>query len=334
MTERSKHNLLKNVYYDLSSPATYAGVQKVYSEAKKRNPKIELGDVKEFLESQLTYTLYRPVRHKYKRLATVPTGLNSDWQCDLCIFDTLYKNNDGFKYLLVCIDVLSRKIFVSPTKSKASKDMIDAFDRILKKAKVKPHKLYSDRGVEFQAEKMLEYFKEHDIIKRVVYSDDIHCGVVERANRTIKDKIYRYFHSRKNHRWVDIVDKVVESINNSANRATGIPPNNVNYKNAQQILSTVYKDAYTPKTKPKLNVGDMVRVSKNKGKFGKSYHPNFTSEIFKIKHVKHSNPPHYKIEDLKGEDILGVWYESDLSIVRGDQIGRGITIKPIMWEKL
>ena len=78
----------------------------------------------------------------------------------------------------------------------------------------------------------------------------------------------------------------------------------------------------------------MVRVSKNKGKFGKSYHPNFTSEIFKIKHVKHSNPPHYKIEDLKGEDILGVWYESDLSFVRGDQIGRGITIKPIMWEKL
>ena len=67
MTERSKHNLLKNVYYDLSSPATYAGVQKVYSEAKKRNPKIELGDVKEFLESQPIYTLYRPVRHKYKR---------------------------------------------------------------------------------------------------------------------------------------------------------------------------------------------------------------------------------------------------------------------------
>ena len=54
-----------------------------------------------------------------------------------------------------------------------------------------------------------------------------------------------------------------------------------------------------------------------------TYHPNFTSGIFKIKDVKHSNPPHYKIKDVKGEEILGVWYESDLSIVRGDQIGQG-----------
>ena len=335
MTERSKFNLLKNIYYDLNSPATYAGVEKVYTEAKKLNPKIELEDVKQFLESQSTYTLYRPVRRKYKRLATVPTGFHSHWQCDLCIFDTLYKNNDGFKYLLVCIDVLSRKIFVSPTKSKASKDMIDAFEKIFKKSQVKPHKIYSDRGVEFQAARMLEYFKEKDIIKLVVYSDDIHCGVVERANRTIKDKIYRYFHNRKNHRWVDVVDKIADSINNSANRTTGIAPNDVNYNNAQQILQKVYKNAYTPTTKPKFSAGDLVRVSKNKGKFGKSYHPNFTSEIFKIKQVKHSNPIHYKIEDLKGEDILGVWYDSDLSIVRGNQIGQGaIMIKPIMWEKL
>ena len=36
MTERSKHNLLKNAYYDLNSHATYADVEKVYTEAKKK----------------------------------------------------------------------------------------------------------------------------------------------------------------------------------------------------------------------------------------------------------------------------------------------------------
>ena len=134
---------------------------------------------------------------------------------------------------------------------------------------------------------------------------------------------------------MDVVDKIVASINNSVNRTTGIAPNDVTYNNAQQILEKVYKNAYTPTAKPKFNAGDLVRISKNKGKFGKSYHPNFTSEIFKIKKVKLSNPIHYKIEDLKGEDILGVWYDSDLSIVRGNQIGQGtIVIKPIMWKKL
>ena len=96
---------------------------------------------------------------------------------------------------------------------------------------MKPRKLYSDRGVEFQSVKMLEYFKVQDIIKKVVYSDDIHFGVVERANRTIKEKIYSYFNYMKDHRLVDIVDKIVKCLNNSVKRTTGIPPNHVTIRN-------------------------------------------------------------------------------------------------------
>src|SRR5262249_1861476 len=154
---------------NLGSASAYAGLNKVYNEARNLDPKISLDDVKEFLETQETYAIYRPARHKFKRLQTVPAGLHNCWQCDLAIFDTLYKNNDGYKYLLVCIDVLSRKIFVAPTKSKSSKHMIDAFDKIFKKSNnIRPHKLYSDRGLEFQAKPMLKYFQDNDIIKQVV----------------------------------------------------------------------------------------------------------------------------------------------------------------------
>jgi hypothetical protein len=331
-------NKLNQIYYQLNSSAAYSGIDKVYKEAKKYFPKLKLNDVIYYLQGQSTYTLYRPSRKRYKRLATVPSGLHTDWQCDLAIFDSLRKNNDGYKYLLVCIDVLSRKIFVSPAQSKSSQHMKKAFDKIFLSSKIKPHKLYSDRGLEFQAKEMLKYFENNDIIKQVVYSPNIHAGIVERANRTIKDRLYRYFYKNKTHRWIEAVYKIVEGINNSVNRSTGLAPNKFTYKNAQKIYDRLYKAAFTPSKFPKYKVGDIVRINKDKGIFGKGYHPNYTKELFKIKTVKKSNPPHYKLADLKEEDILGVFYEPELSFVQtsiGDQNmkGNGKKIIPQLWQK-
>ena len=182
---------------------------------------------------------------------------------------------------------------------------------------------------------MLNYFKDNDIIKLVVYSPDIHAGVVERAKRTIKERLYHYFHKQKTYRWVDIIDKIVENINNSVNRTLGVTPNSITYKNAEFIRSRLYNKAYFTEKNPKFIVGDFVRITKEKGIFSKGYHPNYTTEIFKIKTVKHSNPPHYKLEDLKGEDILGVFYEPELSKTTKYQIGKGknFQFKPIIWDK-
>ena len=339
MTERTKYNLLKRVYFDLSSPAAYSGAEKVFLEARKRNAKITRKDVLDFLHTTPTYTIYRPAQRKFKRLATIASGLHSDWQVDLAIFDSLRKNNDGNKYLLVAVDVLSRKMFTAPAYSKSQKHMIPAFDELFRKSGVKPHKIYSDRGLEFQSRAMLEYFKQNGILKHVVYSDDIHASIVERANRTIKDRLYRYFHQSNTHRWVDVVDKIVNSINNTPNRTTGIEPNKVTFKNAEELKRRMYgENPYeaAEAVKPKYKVGDIVRISKAKGKFDKGYHPKYTLEKFKIKEVYRTDPPHYKIEDLKNppEKILGVIYEPEISLVRA-HVGEGSKkIKPAIWEKL
>lgn len=129
-----KIRIIKETYYNLRSPAAYAGVQKVYKFAYQVDPTITLKDVENFLLKQTTYTLFKPARKKFPRLKTIPDGLHTDWQCDLCIFDSIAQHNDGYRYLLVCIDVLSRKIFVAPSKSKGSNDIIEAFDIIFKKS--------------------------------------------------------------------------------------------------------------------------------------------------------------------------------------------------------
>ncbi|KAL3105589.1 hypothetical protein niasHT_021692 [Heterodera trifolii] len=166
--------LLEQIYYDLRSPASYAGMLKVWEEAKRRDPRISLHSVYDFLHRQRTYTLFKPRRNKFPRLKTVPSGLHTDWQCDLCIMDTLRVHNDE-------------------SESKKSEHMIEAFEKVFKKAGVLPNKLYSDAGLEFQAKRMIEYWKQKDIIKHIMYSPSLHAGVVERANRTLKERLYKYF---------------------------------------------------------------------------------------------------------------------------------------------
>uniref|UniRef100_A0A183CCG5 Integrase catalytic domain-containing protein n=1 Tax=Globodera pallida TaxID=36090 RepID=A0A183CCG5_GLOPA len=143
----------------------------------------------EFLHRQRTYTLFKPRRNKFARLKTRPAGLHTDWQCDLCIMDALKQHNDDYRYILVCIDVLSRRIYVAEAQSKKSEHMIEAFEKLFRKARVLPNKLYSDAGLEFQAKKMMDYWKEKEIIKHVMYSPHLHAGVVERANRTLKERL-------------------------------------------------------------------------------------------------------------------------------------------------
>ena len=63
---------------------------------------------------------------------------------------------------------------------------------------------------------------------------------------------------------------------------------------------------------PKFKVGDHVRISKYKNIFAKGYTPNWSEEVFVIKKVKNTVPWTYVINDLKGEEIIGTFYEIEL----------------------
>ena len=60
---------------------------------------------------------------------------------------------------------------------------------------------------------------------------------------------------------------------------------------------------------PKIEIGDIARISKYKNIFAKGYVPNWSEEVFVIKEVKNTVPWTYVISDLKGEKIVGMFYE-------------------------
>ena len=67
--------------------------------------------------------------------------------------------------------------------------------------------------------------------------------------------------------------------------------------------------------KPKLKVGDKVRISKARRVFDKSYLPNWTEEIFTVTEALCTFPVTYRLKNYGDEELLGGFYENELQPV-------------------
>lgn len=313
----SRLELLKRLYTTCDTPACFSSVNNLFIEARKYDKSLTRKDVQEFLETQRTYTIHKLRRLRFKRLKTKPKGFMTDLQVDLGDFQKVSKENKGYNYMLVGVDVLSRRMFYAPVKSKSPKDMRPAFDFLFKQMPGIPWSIFSDRGLEFRAKEMQSYFKSKDVRHYVAYSPDVKASVAERAIRTIKSRLYRYFSEVRTLNWIDIIPKIIESINNSVCRSTNMRPNDVNFENAEALREKLYG---TPQpTQPLFAKNDAVRMSKEKGTFEKSYLPNYTEEIFVIDKIKKGNPTTYRLKDQQDEQILGKFYKEELSKTKLDK---------------
>ena len=98
--------------------------------------------------------------------------------------------------------------------------------------------------------------------------------------------------------YIDKLDDIVNKYNNKYHSTTKMKP--------VDVKSNTYIN------NPKFKTGDIVRISKYKKIFARRYLPNWSEEIFLITKVKNTVPQTYVISDLKGEEIVGTFYEKEL----------------------
>ena len=79
----------------------------------------------------------------------IVNGKDEQWQVDLVDVQALKRDNDGYRFLLTVIDVLSKYAWVVPLKDKTGKSLFDAFDAIFKKDGRVPERLQTDAGKQF-----------------------------------------------------------------------------------------------------------------------------------------------------------------------------------------
>jgi transposase InsO family protein len=298
---------MEEVYYDPRHAGSFAGIKTLsrYSGASS-------GKVKSFLSTQDAYTLHKYLKRKFPRRKTFSKGINDVFQADLCDLQNLSKYNDGYRYILTCLCVFSKYAFAIPLKDKRGSTVAVAFETIFNERT--PNFLHTDAGTEFKAHEVQSLLKRYDVKHYHTFNSETKASVVERFNRTIKTRIYRFLTFKNTKRWVDVLEDLVYSYNRTRHSSIGVAPIEVTASNENDIANKLYPPRASP---PKwlYKPGDLVRISVYKQIFEKGYLPNWSQELFKIRTRLPTDPVQYEICDLNGDAVSGKFYEAELQKV-------------------
>jgi len=312
---------LKNIYFDPKTPASFSGLEKIWTHIKtdpNKPPEVTKEKLKQWLEKQETYQVFTRPPRKYDTEAIIVESIG-----EICDADILQlpgdspKLNKNFKFLLAVIDLFSRKVWAKLLKTKASSETAKAFEEILNDGLVCQN-LRTDAGGEFKGHKFQEMLKKKKIRHTIAYGA-VKANYIERWNRTFQDKLYRWMYENNTRVFVNIIPKLVQSYNDTVHSTTGFAPNKVTPENSMELYERVYIPLLNKKAASKRNyafrVGQLVRLSLFKDKFKRGYTQNYSEEVFKIHSRIPSHPARYKITDLKNEKVSGSFYEQELKAV-------------------
>ena len=100
------------------------------------------------------------------------------------------------------IDVFSKYGWISLLKDKKTESVSLAFDEIFKKKERKPEMLWTDKGSEFTSNHFKEFLKKKKI-KLYHTENEEKSSIVERWNRTMKNRMWKMFSAKNNIRWIN-----------------------------------------------------------------------------------------------------------------------------------
>ena len=316
------YNYLAALYTQLGSGGSFGGSNTLYNTVlKDKKYDVNKQDVADYIHKISSYTLHSPIKKKFLTQRVIIGGIGELHQSDLMDIPSLMQYNKGYRYILVVIDCFSKKVWLQCLKTKSGDEMVGALSEIYKTTPY-PQSLETDGGKEYGNIKCQSFFKRNNVLHIVPYSN-AKASIAERVIRTIKSLLWRYLDYNHTYKYYDILSKLADEYNNRYHRSIKMKPNEVNSSNEKAVFNTLYGDLEVGpyvKPHPKFKFGDLVRISKWKHAFHKSYHENYTKEVFRIKEVLNTYVTQYRLTDLHYEDILGKFYQPELVSAGSEQI--------------
>jgi len=112
---------------------------------------------------------------------------------------SLKKYNNNYRYLLQVIDMFSKYLHSVPSRTKTGKEVAAALESIFRDPKYtkpirkRPVWVRTDKGKEFLNTQFQTLLKREGIEFQVCRNPDVKCAVVERVNRTLRDKLQIFY---------------------------------------------------------------------------------------------------------------------------------------------
>lgn len=159
--------------------------------------------------------IHRDARKNFERRKFSMRGIADTLQADLIDMQKFKRKNRGYTFILIAIDVFSKRAYAEPLKDKTAKSTTVAMGKILKQVGQRIRNLQTDDGTEFFNSAMKRLLTENGNINH--YSTYTHkkASIVERLIRTIKRKLYMQFSLNGSYEWFKILTPIINTYNST-----------------------------------------------------------------------------------------------------------------------
>lgn len=300
-------------YSKLGSPLAFSGPTRFRQAYSSKT--ISAEQLQDAFREIPTYARFKP-RQKVLRNPSFVHDKRQRFEIDLVDVRHLSEHNRGTNYLLTCIDCFTKRAWVLPLKNKSGPSVVAAFKKILKQCKESPKYLNADRGKEIVNKSFYELCRKNNII--LYHSDNaIHSPFIERFNRTFKSIMYKYLDFNHTKKYIDVLPKLLQTYLKRKHRSIRMSPNEAekeeNLFAVRQALSLT-RVSKVVRQAPKFQVNDVVRISKQKQIFSRSFKRQYQEELFRVYKVHDTLPiPTYELSTLDGKEVIvGNFYAEEL----------------------
>ena len=286
----SKNQIIEQYYEELNYPS----LAKLFKAIRVHHKNISNDEVKQYLESLNEVQIFKPQAKINKKIQGHITSLspNEAWQMDLLDLSKYSQYNKGFNFILLVIDIFTRKAYAVASKTKSTYDVIIAFETILNEANDAPMTITSDNESAFLSndfEQVLD--KYHIILEPNVKNDHNALGIIDYFCKRIRLVISKSSaRSNNKYDWITALSKHMKNYNNAPNTAIeDISPNNATTPEAREIIF----EKNLTKSKSNRIVSDLthndnvrIRIA---NQYTKSSEPQFSDDVYKVVSAKGKN---------------------------------------------
>ena len=112
-------NYLKSIYYNPKNAGAFAGVEKLYRAVRKDGKFVlDRNKIHQWLLKQEDYAVHKEERAKFKRRRVIAPYVDYQWDMDTANMDNVKKQNDGYAYFLLIVDILSKFVWTVPLRTR------------------------------------------------------------------------------------------------------------------------------------------------------------------------------------------------------------------------
>jgi hypothetical protein len=215
--------------------------------------------IEEYLGDNILHKMKKTKKKNTIVRPVLASGPNVHWQLDLIDlnkmedldpntlrlnrFMTIGENpyKATAKYILVCVDVFSKYVYLRPVQSKSVFDVYPVLEEILNTNKTRfgvvPQILQHDRGTEFgeyMTQKLKEKFPQIQSISSLAHKPSSQ-GIVERTNQTVKDYLRQLFAITGQRDFVEHLSNIEYRINNTYHSSIECSPTEIHTHLPQNI---------------------------------------------------------------------------------------------------